>query len=453
MQPNDLSNLFQREQERYLREWTDLLAFPSVSTDPDRHADCLACAAWLQQHLAALGFQAEQLPTPGKPVVFACRKGRPDRPTVLFYGHYDVQPADPLAEWLSPPFTPTLRNGRLYARGAQDNKGQLFYALKAMEALIRADALDCTVKILLEGEEECGSNGISLCLPDWKDRLQADLLLVTDTGTVASGAPTLVMGLRGIVQLTAAVVGPKHDLHSGMHGGLAPNPAEQLARLVTSLHNADGSIAVPGFYDGLEGPSREEWDKANEVELDAARYEEETGVPPVGGETRYTAAERLGFRPSIDINGLTSGFGGAGTKTIIPARAQVNLTARLVPGQDPERCLQAIADHLQRNLCAGLKLEIISQGASGPGFRLPLRSRWVTLAGTVLRQVTGREPAFLWEGASIPVVTQLARVAGAQPLLSGFGYEEDRIHAPNESFSIEQFKLGFLYVAELLRRI
>lgn len=433
--------------DRVFAEWRSLLRFPSISADPAHEADCLGCAAWLRDHLAALGFRAELWPTGRKPAVFAERPGRPGRPTVLFYGHYDVQPVDPVDQWTSPPFEPTLCDGRLRARGAQDNKGQLFYVLKAMEALASAGALDAPVKILLEGEEECGSLGLTASLDAWAERLRADVLMVCDTGTLAPDAGTIIAGLRGIVHLTVRVAGPRHDLHSGVHGGVAPNPAQALAGLVASLHDASGRIAVEGFYDGVRDPAPEERRRAEARPFDAAAYRAATGVDACGGEVGRSPVERAGFRPTLDVNGLHSGYGGDGSKTIIPAEAVAKLTARMVPGQDPARCLALIRRHLQGRAPAGLTVEFPEEAVGGPAMRVDLESRAVRRAAAVLRDLWGREPLFWWEGASIPVLTKLSAVAGAEPILVGVGAEEDSIHAPNESFSIEQFRRGFRYAS------
>ena len=449
----DLSSLaatFDRQCDRFVSEWMTLLRFPSISTLPEHASDCVRCAEWLAAHLRGIGFEAELQATPSKPVVVAHRQGDPGRPVVLFYGHYDVQPVDPLESWRQPPFEPVLRDGRLFARGAQDNKGQLFYGLKAMETLIAAGALNATVKIVLEGEEESGSGGLAAVLPAWRDRLAADILMVTDTGTVCTGAPTIIMGLRGVLHLTVELRGPTHDLHSGVHGGCAPNPAEGMAALIASLHGPDGRLAVSGFCDDVMPSSEEERRLARAVPFDPAQYLANTGVPPVAGEKAYSPTERTGFRPSVDINGLHAGYGGQGMKTIIPATATAKITARLAAGQDPARCLQCLVRHLEAHTPAGLKLAIPERGIGGPGFRLRPASPLVARAKAVLNQLSDLETAFLWEGASIPIVSALAEISGAEPLLVGFGGDDDLIHAPNESFSIEQFRKGYLYAGLLL---
>lgn len=447
----ELEQIFDREQERFIGEWKEFLRFPSVSAQPEYDAACRQCALWLVGQLEHTGFKARLLETATNPVVFAERQGQPHAPIVLYYGHYDVQPVDPLDQWDSAPFEPTLRQGRIYARGAQDNKGQVMYALKALETLVRRNALDVTIKVILEGEEETSSRSLAANLSRWQELLKADVLMVTDTGQVASGAPTIVMGLRGILNISVALSGPLHDLHSGVHGGLAPNPAQGMARLVASLHHADGRVAVEGFYDGIAEPTSRERELALGNPFSAEQYQRLTGVPPVAGEKRFEPALRVGFRPSIDINGIHSGYGGAGSKTIIAAEAIAKITARVVKGQNPVHCLDTIVAHLEKHTPEGLRIAFSEQGVAGPGFRLDPDSSLAVKAKNVLDQLTDQSTAFLWEGASIPIVSALAKTSGAEPLLVGFGRQEDRIHAPNESFSLEQFRLGFLYVALMLR--
>lgn len=448
-----LTEAFEGNRERYLQEWQELLCFPSVSADPARADDCRACAEWLVRHLAYMDFATCLLETESHPVVFGELIKDRSLPTVLLYGHYDVQPVDPLDLWDHAPFSPVLREGRIYARGAQDNKGQHFYALKAIEALRAADALPVNVKVLLEGDEETGSVGIEGALETWADRLAADILLVTDVGQVRAGVPTIVMGLRGIIHVTAELHGAVRDLHSGVHGGVAPNPAAALARLVSTLHADDGRIAVEHFTDGVATPDEEAVDLALHGGFDARAYEKETGVAPVGGRRDAPVPVRAGFEPTVEVNGLLSGYGGPGAKTIIPSFARVKLSARLVPGQDPARSLQALVTHLQHHAPAGLALRITEKGVGGTALELDHRSPLVNRAREVLRELDSGEPVLHWEGASIPIVTALAAVAGAEPLLIGFGHEEDCIHAPNESFSIEQFRQGFTFVALMLQEL
>lgn len=439
--------------DRFIDEWKEFLRFPSVSISEKHQQDCARCADWLIAHLDKMGFSTRLIPTSSHPLVFAERPGKPGFPSVLFYGHYDVQPEEPVALWKTPPFEPTLINGRIYARGAQDNKGQLFAALKAIETLIQNNALHGTIKILIEGDEETGNMQILKVLDQERSLLKADFVMAADTGTVSSGAPTITMGLRGIAHMTLVVSGPDHDLHSGVHGGRAPNPAIGLSHLIASLHAENGRVAVAGFYDGIQPPSEEERSLANANPLDPAWYQSATGVPPCAGEQDYSPIERTGFRPAIDINGLLSGYGGVGSKTIIPSSALAKLSARLVPGQDSGCILKLITAHLQKHLPSGLKLTITEQGIGGPAFRGNLTSPTVQTARQVLGELSTLPTAFLWEGASVPILSYLPQIAGGEAILVGFGSEADNIHAPNESYSLNQFRMGYLYTGLFLSRL
>ena len=450
-----LESYFDREWPRILSEWQRLLAFESVSTDPAYKDHCLDCAGWLIDHLRSLSFTAELWDTETKPVVFAERIVPGAPATVLFYGHYDVQPVDPLNEWTSPPFEGTIRDGRLYARGAEDNKGQLFFVVKAIEALIREGALNLSVKILIEGEEECGSPALYANLPQWRDRLRADLLLVCDTGTPSPDIGAITMGLRGVTSCTVLVEGPHTDLHSGIHGGVAPNPALALTRILAACHDESGRVQVPGFYDGCEEPSGEVLRLASSFQIDPGTYEKNFGVPPTGGERGIPAEVRRGLRPTLEINGIHSGYGGAGMKTIIPRDAFAKLSFRLVPGQVPAKVLQSVESFLRSRLPEGLRLTISEQELAGDGgaLALPATSAVARVAKEALLESGLAKVIFLWEGASVPIVAALERTVGAPPLLVGFGLPDDRIHAPDESFPLGQFRKGFLFAATLFGKI
>lgn len=452
MELNLIEQLFRNNQRSILQDWERLLRFKTIGTESAYQQDCIDCAQWLSHRLASHGFNANVVETDNQPFVFAERYVGDDRPVILFYGHYDVQPVDPLTQWISPPFDPQWREGRLYGRGAQDNKGQLFYTLCAMEALIAANKLDLNIKVLIEGEEESGSKSLNHVLGKWEDRLKADVIMVHDTLTVASGAPTLVMGLRGIVNLNVEVHGASHDLHSGLHGGLAPNAAQGAAQLIASLFNQDGGVNIEGFYDGVQPPDDNEKKLACSLPFDRKAYEQQAGTSPEGGIRSAQPFERVGFLPSLDINGFHSGYGGDGMKTIIPSTAQIKITARLVAGQEPEDILNAIVAHLYRHLPPGLRLTITDKGVGGSGLRLDPTCTTVLKSRHALETVCPDQAvAFLWEGASIPIVARLCAISGGTPILTGFGHETDRIHAPNESFSLEQFKKGYLYTAQFLQ--
>ena len=440
-----LTQYYENNLPRFLAEWGEFLRFPSISMEPDHDTDCRECARWLASHLAALGFKAEVRETDGKPVVFALRPGELVGPSVLYYGHYDVQPVDPLELWHSKPFDAVLRGERLYGRGAVDNKGQTFYVLKAIEALIRTGTKLPTLKIIIEGEEESGSGGIEGKLESWREDLQASVLLVCDTETLGPGRPAISMGLRGIVHLSVRLGGISHDLHSGIHGGVAPNPATQLARMIATLHNPDGSIAVAGFYDSVTPIGAKARALALSYPFDPVRYEHETGVKPLGGEIALSPQERVGLRPTIEVNGLNSGYRGPGVKTIIPAFAEAKITSRIVTGQNPQRILSLLKEHLLQCPAAGLELTFPYEGAGEPAISLDPESTVVARAHRVLCDLGGAPPVYAWWGASIPIVSKLAMVAGAEPLLVGFGLPADAMHAPNESFALPQFRDGFLF--------
>lgn len=445
---------FERNMDRILDDWSKLLQFRSISADPDLAADCQACAVWLAGYLERLDLSARLLPTGGPPAVYAASKherhSAEDR-RVLLYGHYDVQPVDPLDAWESPPFSPVLRQGRLYARGAQDNKGQLFCVLQGLACLRDAGQPLTSLRVLVDGEEECGSVRLASQLDAWRDALQADVLLVCDTYGGPDGRAAITAGLRGLVGLTVTLSGARHDLHSGIHGGIAPNPAIGLAHMLASLHDKAGRIRVPGFLDGIEPPSAEVLRLLQSSEWDDEAYARTLGVAPLGGERGRPALERRGFRPAIDVNGCLAGHTGAGQKTIIPSSATAKVSCRLCPGQQPERCLALLKRHCLAHCPPGLRLDFSDECVAGAGFRLSPDSPAIDLARQALLAANGREPELLWEGASIPIVERLRDVSGAAPLLVGFGSEADRIHAPNESFSIDQFRRGMCFAVQFMR--
>lgn len=441
--------LFEQRKAEFYRDWIELLRFKSVSADGARKEDCVRCAEWLCGHLQRMGLESELLPTSGKPVVRARWAGESGRPVVLSYGHYDVQPVDPLDQWLSDPFEPVWRGQRLYARGAQDNKGQLTAFLKALQTLLELRQLTCPLTVLIEGEEETGSAGFVRAIPEWRDWLRGELLLVSDTFQAAPRLPAVIMGLRGVLGLEVELGGITHDLHSGFHGGLVKNPAIELARLLATLHNADGSVAAAGFYEGVEEPDAEACAAAG-APFDVDSYTREVGVPPLGGEQRFPAKVRSGLRPCLDVNGLSAGYAGPGMKTIIPARASAKLSARLVGAQEPARVMDAIVRHLEQHAPAGLRLVVRRLEEGSRAVRCPPEVKYVSRAQEVLREIFGCDAVLEWQGGSIPIVADLIEASGAEPLLVGFGLSEDSIHAPNESFSEEQFRHAYLYSALML---
>ena len=436
-------------EEAVLGEWCELLRFESVGADVARLKECVSCASWLRKWLQKLGFDVEPLyPQRGAsaadahlppPVLFAERKGDEGASTVLVYGHYDVQPPDPVDEWRTPPFEPTVVDGRVYCRGANDDKGQTFAFLCGMRDYLALEGRKVNVKIVLDGQEESGSKALSELVSTLRRRLAADVLLVCDTSAAADLRPAIVAGLRGISHFTVNLSGPSRDLHSGEYGGISPNPAQGIAELVAGLHLPDGSIAVAGFRDGIESPTHDELATAEALGPSEESVEKDIGCEPCGGQTGKTIVQRNSFEPTIEVNGIHSGYGGPGSKTVIPSSAFAKISMRLVPGQSPRGAFAAVRAHLEDRCPKGMKLSFEDVVEGMAAFRLPLASPLFRLAADVLSEMDPRGPAFQWCGASIPVLSLLREASGAAPLIVGWGQAEDRIHSPNESYSFAQF--------------
>ena len=432
-------------EENVQKDYFELLRFPSVGADPLKLRDCVDCAMWLKRWLEGIGFKGELMMPPVKdgqaapPILFAERAGAEGAPTILVYGHYDVQPADPVEEWKTPPFEPTVVDGRVYCRGAQDDKGQSFAFLCGIRDYLAVAKAAPTLKVLLEGQEESGSTALMEMAPDLRRKLAAEVMLVCDTSAAAELRPAIVAGLRGVSHLTVRLTGPNRDLHSGEYGGIAPNPAQAIAELVASLHNPDGSIAVAGFRDGIEPPSEPERRAAEAAALDEQAYYNDIGCDPVGGQQGKTITQRNSFEPTIEVNGIHAGYGGPGSKTVIPAEAIAKLSMRLVPGQSVSHVAEVVKKHLEDKCPRGMKLSVEDYNPGAGGFRLPLASPIFRLAASVLEEMDPRGPVFQWNGASIPVVSVLREASGAAPLIVGWGQSEDRIHSPNESYGFVQF--------------
>ena len=432
--------------EKTREAYYELLRFQSIGADPAHLRDCVDCAMWWKRRFESLGFAGELMMPPVKdgkaapPVLFAERKGDEGAATLLVYGHYDVQPADPVSEWKTPPFEPTELDGRVYCRGAQDDKGQTFAFVCGIADYLATAKRAPTIKVILEGQEESGSEALMAMAGEMRRKIAAEVLLVCDTSAAAGLRPAIVAGLRGVSHFTIRLTGPNRDLHSGEYGGIAPNPAQAIAELVASLHNPDGSIAVAGFRDGIEPPSEPERRAAEAAAMSEEAYRNDIGCDPVGGQQGKTVTQRNSFEPTIEVNGIHSGYGGPGSKTVIPSEAIAKISMRLVPGQTPRAAIAAVKRHLEDKTPRGMKLSVeeVSEGAGG--FRLPLASPVFRLAEDVLAKMDARGPVFQWDGASIPVVSVLREASGAAPLLVGWGQAEDRIHSPNESYSLEQFE-------------
>jgi acetylornithine deacetylase/succinyl-diaminopimelate desuccinylase-like protein len=455
---------FNSQRDKYFAEWSQLLGFKSISTDSRYRKECSACVEWLAEWVKRLGFSVEVIATSGCPVLYAVREGQGaddpeiDLPTVLYYGHYDVQPVGDLDLWDSDPFVATERetNGvrRVYARGAQDNKGQTFYFLKGLERLIEQGDLRNRVKLLIEGEEECGSVGLSGVLSELAEKLRADVLLVCDTGGETLTAPMVTVGLRGSLCLEVEVRGAKYDLHSGVHGGIVKNPALEMARLLAGLHDSDGRVLVRDFYDGVKDPTVDELKATESFPITPAMYEQMVGMKPSGGETNYSMAVRRGLRPCVDVSGLLSGYVGEGFASIIPAKACVKLGIRIVPGQDPAAIMKNMEEFFRSNVGEGFSVSLGRVKDVGGALSVDINEPCIRLACDVIKIAHGVErPVLCWEGASIPIIGALSEVSGAKPVLVGFGLEEDCIHAPNESFSWDQALSGYIFVVSYLKAL
>src|SRR5438477_900694 len=440
--------------ENYLEDFYSFLRFPSVSTDEKFAGKVRDCAEWLSKKLEVVGLESKLVPTAGHPVVWARNKHRTDRPTVLIYGHYDVQPPDPLELWDSPPFEPVLKNGYVFARGATDNKGQILtHNVGIQETLPKDGDLPVNVDLVIEGEEEVGSQNLGKFLNDNHDALKCEVVLVSDTGMIAPRTPTLSYGLRGVAALEIKVTGAKMDLHSGIFGGAVANPAAALVQLLATLHDQNGHIAVQGFYDDvapLEDWERDSW-KRLPVDPDAEMLKE-TGAPSLFGEAGFSTLERIWARPTAEINGMGSGYQGPGTKTVLPSHAMAKLTFRLVPNQPADPIIDLVKKHLQKNLPPGVTVEMRS-GHHGPWYMTDPHSKFGQAAQRALKKAFNKDTALIREGGSIPIVSDFRKILGVETLLIGLALQDCRAHSPNENFPLENLEAGARMNQAVLREL
>jgi len=450
----------EREKQGYLEELKDYLRIPSISTDPEHHAEVERCAGYLEERMRAAGLSAEQVPTDGNPLVYAEWTGKPGKPTVLFYGHYDVQPVDPLEEWRHPPFEPTVetdaeRGDRLVARGATDDKGQSFTHLKAVAAMLaERGELPVNVKFIVEGEEEIGGASIDhFVRQDAGGRLASDAVVISDTSMYAPGQPSIIYGLKGLVYMEIRVTGPSHDLHSGTYGGAVANPLNALAQIVAGLQDPEsGKVTIPGFYDNVL--QLEEWEREEFAALpfDEAAYKRHLGVEELSGEQGFTTRERAWARPTCDVNGLWGGYAGQGAKTVLPAKGGAKVSMRLVPDQDPEKIARLFEQRVRELTPPGVEVEISSVHGADPVL-IDAKGPIVEAALDALEDVWGARPVRVREGGSIPIVSTFAQVLEVPVLLMGFGLDDDRLHSPNEKINLESFYGGIRSVVRLLDRL
>jgi acetylornithine deacetylase/succinyl-diaminopimelate desuccinylase-like protein len=438
----------------HLEEFYQFLRFPSISTDDDYSEKVTECAHWLVGKLTQVGLETKLVPTPGHPVVWAKNKHQPGRKTVMIYGHYDVQPPDPLELWDSPPFDPVLKDGYVFARGATDNKGQILsHILGVEEALEQHGDLPVNLHFVIEGEEEIGSGNLGAFLHQNREALKCDVVVVSDTGMIAKGVPTMSYGLRGVTAIELKVTASTMDLHSGIYGGAVANPVTALARLLATMHDANGHVVIDGFYDAvvpLENWEREAWRR---LPIDAdAEMLKETGAPALFGEAGYSTLERIWGRPTAEINGIGGGYQGMGTKTVIASHAMAKLTFRLVPNQQGGDILKLARKHFEKNLPPGVTLEM-TDGHSGPWYKTDPKSALGEAAVRALRDAFGKEPAVIREGGSIPIVSEFRNVLGVETLLLGLALPDCRAHSPNENFPLANLDAGIRMNKAILKEL
>jgi acetylornithine deacetylase/succinyl-diaminopimelate desuccinylase-like protein len=439
--------------DRFRGELFEFLRIPSVSASSAHKADTRKAAEWLMRKMEDAGLDVSLHDTPGHPIVLGeWRKAGPDAPTVLIYGHYDVQPPEPLDLWTTPAFEPQIRDGRIYARGSVDDKGQLYLHVKAIEAHLQANgALPVNVIVIAEGEEEVGSENLMPFIEKHTDRLKADAIVISDSGMFAPGMPTIGASLRGLAYFEIHVRAAKGDLHSGTYGGAVANPATALARIIASFHDDDGHILVPGFYDDVR-TAPEFLEQIRSLPFDDDEFREETGVPELFGEKGFTTLERRWVRPTCEVNGMLSGYTGEGAKTVLPAHAMAKVSFRLVPDQDPATIEKLVEAHVRNVAPPGIELDIQHLHGGKP-WRAKLEGRLVEAGNRALAEAFGRETVYAGEGGSIPIVSEFERVLGAPVLLMGFGLPGENAHAPDEWMSVENFEKGTHAAALLLSEL
>lgn len=449
-----LREQFASRRDAILHEYFEFLRFPSISADPAHRDGVLGCAEWLAGYLRKMGFTVEFWETSGYPTLFAeWNQAGPGAPTVMIYNHYDVQPVDPLEKWSSPPFEPTIRNGQVYARGAQDNKGQCWYAVSALKTLLETEGrLPVNVKLVIEGEEELGSIGLAKILESHRAQLAADHLLVLDCCIPSLQHPAVTLGLRGFVGLEIELTGSKFDLHSGAHGGVAYNPNHAMVELLAKLRDGSGRIGIPGFYDEVV-PLTDHEKSVLFMDFDEDLYRREFGAAPTGGEQHLPPNERRWTRPCLEVNSFWGGYIGAGIKTIIPAKANARISCRLVPDQDPHRIGERLELFLRENCPPGFELSIHKWPGVGWPVRTSSEAEVVRATAKGYEEACGIPCKFILEGWSVPVVAELAAVSGAEIALAGFGLSSDAIHAPNEHFGLDRLELGYIMTAKTLNEL
>lgn len=453
----DLKNYIQTNQERFLEELFSLIRIPSISSQENHKQDMVKCAErWRELILEAGADKCEVMPTAGNPVVYGEKIISPELPTVMVYGHYDVMPEDPVELWNTKPFEPVIKDGKIWARGADDDKGQSFMHAKAFEYLVRTNQLTCNVKFMIEGEEEIGSKNLYDFCEKNKEMLKADVILVSDTSMIATDTPSITVGLRGLTYLEVEVTGPDHDLHSGIFGGAVANPINVLCQMIASLTDENNHITIPHFYDDVLEISREERDLMAQAPFDLEKYKKSIDVEEVQGEAGYTTLERTGIRPTLDVCGIWGGYTGEGSKTILPSKAHAKISMRLVPNQNSGKISELFQKHFESIAPKSVKVKVFP-GHGGEAYVSPLDMPAYKAAEKAYETTFGKRPIPTRSGGSIPIVAGFEKILGTKSILMGFGLEEDAIHSPNESYKLEHFLKGietipyfYKYFSELM---
>ncbi len=457
-----MNHYISQNKQRFLDELFDFLRIPSVSADPTFAEHMLTAADWLKQKLTAAGLdKAEICETKGYPVVYAEKILNTEWPTVLIYGHYDVQPADPYELWDTPPFEPTIKNtkihpdGAIFARGACDDKGQIYMHVKAIEMMLAENSLACNVKVMFEGEEEVGSENLAAFLEANKSKLSADIILISDTSIIANDIPSVETGLRGLAYMEVEVTGPNRDLHSGVYGGAVANPANVLAKMIASLHDENGKVTVKGFYDKVIELNTEERAALEAAPFDEKEYLSDLGINAVSGEKAYTTRERAAIRPTLDVNGMWSGYIGEGSKTVLPSKASAKISMRLVPDQDWIEISDLFTAHFTAIAPPTVHVKV-SRHHGGQPYVTPTNSEGYQAAFKAMQEAFGKTPVPTRGGGSIPIVSLFEQILGLKSILFGFGLDSDALHSPNEHYGlfnfykgIESIPLFYKYYAEL----
>lgn len=429
-------------QQRFLDELFDLLRIPSVSADSTKKNDVRKAAEFIKEKLKAAGADNVELcETPGHPIVFGEKIINPSLPTVLVYGHYDVQPPDPLDLWHSPPFEPVVKDGKIYARGACDDKGQAYMHVKAFEALMKHNAMTCNVKFMIEGEEEVGSEHLATFVASNKEKLKADVILISDTGIISMDCPSITVGLRGLSYMEVEVTGPNRDLHSGIYGGAVANPINVLSQMIASMHDENGRITIPGFYDKVAELSAADREAMNKAPFSLDEYKKALDIGDVRGEKGYTTIERTGIRPTLDVNGIWGGYTGEGAKTVLPSKAYAKISMRLVPNQDSGEITKLFTKHFESIAPKSVKVKVTALHG-GQAAVTPTDSKAFKAASDAFLEVWGKRPIPTRDGGSIPIVALFKKELGLDTVLMGFGLDSDAIHSPNEHYGIKNFMLG-----------